>query len=133
MSMSDNHDMDQDAYIKQLEAENARLKQRLETLENRLEQLERHIDHLERRLGMNSRNSSQPPSSDPPGTAVVLPRRGRKKRGARYAERILTAYATCRLQGRSIMEYLRDACRCHLNGLPAPSLIQAVTCLAQTA
>lgn len=45
------------------------------------------------------------------------------ERGARYVERILTVCATCRLQGRSVIEYLRDACRCHLDGLPAPSLI----------
>jgi transposase len=77
--------MDKDAYIKQLEAENAALKQRIETLEKRIEQMEKHIDNLERRLGMNSQNSSKPPSSDPLGTsAVVLPRRRRKKRGAKH-------------------------------------------------
>ena len=81
--MSDNSTMDKDAYIKQLEAENAQLKHRIETLGKRLEKMEKHIQELERRLGMNSQNSSQPPSSDPPGVAVVLPRRMRKKRGAR--------------------------------------------------
>jgi transposase len=81
--MSDNPDMDQDAYSKQLEAENAALKQRIETLEKRIEELDKHIEALERRLGMNSKNSSKPPSSDPPGTAVVLPRRRRQQRGAR--------------------------------------------------
>ena len=75
--------MDQGAYIQQLEAENAALKQRIATLEKRIEELDQHIEELERRLGMNSRNSSQPPSSDPPGMAVVLPRRRRQKRGAR--------------------------------------------------
>ena len=75
--------MDKDTYIKQLEAENAALKQRIETLGKRIEQMEKHIENLERRLGMNSQNSSKPPSSDPPGTALVLPRRLRKKRGAR--------------------------------------------------
>ena len=74
--MSDNFSMDKDAYIKQLEAENATLKKRIDVLEKRLEE-------LERRLGLNSQNSSKPPSSDPPGTAVVLPQRRRKKRGAR--------------------------------------------------
>jgi transposase len=73
--MSDNCGMDKDAYIKQLEAENATLKQRIKTLEKRLEE-------LERRLGMNSQNSSKPPSSDPPGTVIVLPQRRRRKRGA---------------------------------------------------
>ncbi len=76
--------MGKDAYIKQLEAENATLKQRIETLEKRLEEMKKHIESLERRLGMNSQNSSKPPSSDPPATAVVLSRpHRRKKRGAR--------------------------------------------------
>jgi len=74
--------MDRDMYIRQLEAENAALKQRIELLEKRLEQMQKHIENLERRLGMNSQNSSKPPSSDPPGTLVALPRR-RRKRGAR--------------------------------------------------
>ena len=77
--MSDNSSMDKDAYIKHLEAEVAKIptmKKYIETLENR-------IQELERRLGMNSQNSSKPPSSDPPGTATPLPPRRRKKRGAR--------------------------------------------------
>lgn len=68
--------MDEDAYIKQLETENAELKERITMLENRIEQ-------LEHRLGTNSRNSSKPPSSDPPGTSSTQPKRRRKKRGAR--------------------------------------------------
>jgi transposase len=68
---------------------------------------------------------------------AVLWRKGsfgtQSERGARYAERILTACATCRLQGRSLIQYLREACRCHLNGLPAPSLIHTTTHLAKTA
>ena len=68
---------------------------------------------------------------------AVLWRKGsfgtQSERGARYAERILTACATCRLQGRSVIEYLRNACRCHLDGIPTPSLIKTATCLAKTA
>lgn len=78
--MSDNYRMDKDVYIEQLEAENAALKQRIRTLEERLEE-------LERRLGMNSENSSKPPSSDMPGTCAALPKRRRKKRGARKGHR----------------------------------------------
>ena len=55
------------------------------------------------------------------------------ERGARYVERILTACATCRLQRRSIIEYLRDACYCHMNGVPAPSLIKTAGSLAKSA
>ena len=68
---------------------------------------------------------------------AVLWRKGsfgtQSERGARYVERILTVCATCRLQGRSVIEYLRDACRCHLNGIPAPSLIKTAGNLARTA
>jgi len=55
------------------------------------------------------------------------------ERGARYVERILTVCATCRLQGRSIIEYLRDTCHCHLDGIPAPSLIKTAGNLAKSA
>ncbi len=55
------------------------------------------------------------------------------ERGARYVERILTVCATCRLQGRSVIEYLRDACRCHLERIPAPPLIKTAGNLAKTA
>ena len=39
------------------------------------------------------------------------------ERGAGYVERMLTTCATCRLQGQSIIEYLRAARRCHLDGI----------------
>jgi len=68
---------------------------------------------------------------------AVLWRKGsfgtQSDRGARYAERILSVCATCRLQGRSIIEYLREACHCHLNGHPVPSLLPAAVPLAKTA
>jgi transposase len=57
----------------------------------------------------------------------VLWRKGsfgtQSERGARYVERALTVCATCRLQGRSVIEFLREACRRHLLNLPAHSLI----------
>ena len=55
------------------------------------------------------------------------------ERGARYVERILTVCATCRLQGRSIIEYLRDVCHCHLNDIPVPSLIKTTGSLTKSA
>jgi transposase len=59
---------------------------------------------------------------------AVLWRKGsfgtQSRRGARYAERILSVCATCRLQERSVIEYLRDACRCHLSSIAVPSLIK---------
>jgi len=44
------------------------------------------------------------------------------KRGARYVERMLSVCATCRLQGRSIIDYIRKACQAHLNNRPVPTL-----------
>jgi transposase len=83
--------MDKDAYIKQLEAENAALKQQVALIPKMAEtikRLEQRIQELERRLGMNSQNSSKPPSSDPPGASTALPRKlRRKKRGARKGHR----------------------------------------------
>jgi len=62
--------MDKGAYIKQLG--------------NKIIELEKRIKELERLLGMNSKNSSKPPSSDTPGLSAVLPRiLRRKKRGAK--------------------------------------------------
>jgi len=69
LSLSDNNSMDKDAYIKQLEKETVELKKR--------------IEELERLLGMNSTNSSRPPSSAPPGIFAVSPKHRRKKRGAK--------------------------------------------------
>lgn len=68
---------------------------------------------------------------------AVLWRKGsfgtQSERGARYVERILTVCTTCRLQGQSVIEYLRDTCHCHLNGVPVPSLIKTTACLSKSA
>ena len=43
--------------------------------------------------------------------------------GCRFVERLLTAVQTCRLQGRSVLQYLYEAVSAHRNNLPAPSLL----------
>ncbi len=45
--------------------------------------------------------------------------------GCRFVERMLTVVQTRRLQGRSVLQYLRQALVAHRNGLPAPSLLSA--------
>jgi transposase len=45
------------------------------------------------------------------------------KRGSRFVERILTVAATCRQQGRNVLDYLVAACEAHARGEPAPSLL----------
>jgi transposase len=53
------------------------------------------------------------------------------ERGSRFVERMLTVAApsracrgaTCRRQGRSVLEYLVAACEAHARGGPAPSLL----------
>jgi transposase len=43
--------------------------------------------------------------------------------GSRFAERLLTAVATCRQQGRSLMDLLVAAGAAALQGTAAPSLL----------
>jgi len=45
------------------------------------------------------------------------------ERGCRYAERMLTASATCRLQNRGIFDFLLHTVRAHRTGQLAPSLL----------
>jgi len=45
--------------------------------------------------------------------------------GSRFAERILTAAATCRQQERNVLDYITEACCAHLHHRPAPSLLPA--------
>ena len=45
------------------------------------------------------------------------------ERGSRFVERMLTVAATCRQQGRNVLEYLVAACDAHARGEPAPSLL----------
>jgi transposase len=49
-------------------------------MDRRIQQLEARVEKLERELSRSSRNSSRPPSSDPPGTA---PKRGKDSSGRR--------------------------------------------------
>ena len=55
-----------------------RMDEQIQRLEKRVAQQDERIAQLERRLGRNSRNSSQPPSTDPPSTP---PRRGKDPSG----------------------------------------------------
>jgi transposase len=43
--------------------------------------------------------------------------------GSRFVERVLSVVATCRQQGRNVLEFLTDCFRAHLEGRPAPSLL----------
>jgi transposase len=45
--------------------------------------------------------------------------------GCRFVERLLTVVQTRRLQGRSVLRYLREALVAHRHGLPSPSLLAA--------
>jgi len=45
--------------------------------------------------------------------------------GSRFAERLLTVAATCRQQGRRLLDTLVDAGEAMLQGTPAPSLLPA--------
>jgi hypothetical protein len=45
------------------------------------------------------------------------------ERGSRFVERMLTVAATCRQQGRNVLDYLVAACEAQARGEPAPSLL----------
>lgn len=45
------------------------------------------------------------------------------ERGSRFVERMLTVAATCRQQGRDVLDYLVAACEADARGEPAPSLL----------
>jgi transposase len=81
-------------------------------MDRRIQQLEARVEKLERELRKGSRNSSRPPSSDPPGSSV----RGRdpsgRKRGAQdghegHGRPLLPAWAVD-----EVIEYRPARCRC---------------------
>jgi transposase len=43
--------------------------------------------------------------------------------GSRFVERVLTVVATCRQQGRDVLEFLTACCRASGQGSPAPALV----------
>jgi transposase len=47
----------------------------------------------------------------------------RSRQGERFAERVLSAAATCRLQDRSLFDYLRELITAHTHGDPFPALV----------
>jgi hypothetical protein len=62
---------------------------------------------------------------------VVIDRRvtqgTRGEKGQRYCERMWTVVGTCRLQGRSVFDYLVDAVTAFFDSKPAPSLLPTDT------
>jgi transposase len=56
-----------------------RMDEQIQRLERRVAQQDERISQLERRLGRSSRNSSQPPSADPPSTPRSKSPTGRKQ------------------------------------------------------
>jgi transposase len=47
--------------------------------------------------------------------------------GSRFVENILTVVATCRQQGRNVLEYLTACCRAHVRGDLTPPLLPAAS------
>lgn len=71
------------AYIRTLEARLAAL----EELESRLHRLQAQVRMLEEQLNQTSRNSSRPPSSDPPRSPRSTRRAGQRRRGGQPGHR----------------------------------------------
>jgi len=70
------YDQGREAVVKVL----LRMDEQIVRLEKRVAAQDERIAQLERRIGRSSRNSSQPPSSDPPGKAKA-PKRGKDPSG----------------------------------------------------
>ena len=83
----------------ELSAQNERLTAQVEALTARVAKQEERIAQLERKAKRSSRDSSQPPSQDPPGTP---PRRGKDPSGRKQgAQRVMRARAgRCCRRGR---------------------------------
>ena len=90
-----------------------RMDEQIQRLEKRVAEQDERIAQLERRLGRDSRNSSQPPSADPPSTP---PRRGKdasgRKRGGQPGHEgkgrpLLPAWAVD-----EVMEHWPERCDC---------------------
>ena len=83
------YDQGRDAVVEvllALSAQNERLAAQVEQLTARVARQDERIADLERRLGRSSRNSSQPPSQDPPGAQT--PRRGKDPSGRRQGAQL---------------------------------------------
>ena len=64
-----------------------RMDEQIQRLEKRVAAQDERIAQLERRLGRSSRNSSQPPSSDPPGKGTA-PKRGKDSSGRKQGAQL---------------------------------------------
>jgi hypothetical protein len=85
--MSESTPDKRDVRIAELEAENARLREQLAARDAEIAALRRalaqaleRIEELERRLGLDSQNSSKPPSSDGPAQRAKRPKKDKSKR-----------------------------------------------------
>jgi len=67
------------ALLAELRAQNAQLRAQNAELSEQNRALAERVEELERQLGRDSRNSSLPPSSDPPLTRAERRRRAREK------------------------------------------------------
>ncbi len=96
----------------ELAAQNERLAGQVEGLAARVARQDERIAQLERRLNRSSRNSSQPPSSDPPSVSARGKDPSGRKRGAQdghegHGRPLLPAWAV-----EEIVEYWPERCRC---------------------
>jgi hypothetical protein len=93
-----------------------------------------HLDPEQRQvwpaLWTFTTHASVEPTSNPAERALrgpVIHRKlshgTRSNAGERFAERVLSAAATCRLQDRSLLTYLRELITAHTRGDPFPALI----------
>jgi len=100
-----------DARIAELEAENAALRARVAALEAQVAALQAQVADLLARLGQNSRNSSKPPSTDPPGTPRVTREPTGRSRGGQPGHK---GHKRERLPPDKVVPVMPSHCRrCH--------------------
>jgi transposase len=89
-----------------------RMDEQIRGLEERVARQDERIGELERRLNRSSRNSSSPPSSDPPGAPARSKDPSGRKRGAQdghegHGRPLLPAWAVD-----EVVEHRPARCRC---------------------
>ena len=99
------------------------LSERIAAQDAQIARLTARMEELERRLNRSSRNSSLPPSQDPPGMSKrQRPHGSQSDQGERSIERLLSTSITCRLHRRSLHDYLTHVITAHTRGHPIPTL-----------
>lgn len=108
----------------------AELTRLVEVQSKRIEELEKQVAELTERLSRSSRNSSKPPSSDPPWTGKPPKRKGKRKRGGQSGH---PKHSRPKVPAEDVSEFHEvkpetcQLCGCGLSGTDPEPLVHQVT------